>query len=320
MITEIRPQCPIGTHPVETGRYLIATNEIEKLTYDVTKWIETRCPGAIIYGRPRLGKTRAIKYILQYLPYKFGDSLPVYQICCKQHKTPNESTFYEEILENLNFGYLQGNKANIKRDRLVKFLLEKAEFSGQYRVILFFDDAQCLFEMQYKWLMDIYNELDNYGVSLTILLVGQPELKHQKSAFIQAKKSQIIGRFMVHEYSFTGIKNVEDIRKCLYGYDVLSEYPKESGWSFTKYFFPEVFSEGTRLEDCAEDLYQVFFEARQKAQIYGDVDIPMQYITLAIEYALKNFGANGHNLDWLSRKQWIEAVKYSGYIDAERCT
>jgi hypothetical protein len=47
-----RPFVPKGTHPIETGRYLLLTNEIEKLFSTVKNWIDRRSPGGIIYGRP----------------------------------------------------------------------------------------------------------------------------------------------------------------------------------------------------------------------------------------------------------------------------
>jgi hypothetical protein len=55
-----RPFVPKGSHPIETGRYLLATNQIIRLHDNLVRWIENRAPGGIIYGRPRLGKTRAI--------------------------------------------------------------------------------------------------------------------------------------------------------------------------------------------------------------------------------------------------------------------
>ncbi len=59
-----RPYVPKGVHPIETGRYLIATNEIERMYQTISKWIQNRSPGGIIHGRPRIGKTRAINYLL----------------------------------------------------------------------------------------------------------------------------------------------------------------------------------------------------------------------------------------------------------------
>lgn len=52
-----------GQHPIESGNYHIATNEILNLYNVINKWIKNRLPGGIVYGRPRLGKTRAIEYM-----------------------------------------------------------------------------------------------------------------------------------------------------------------------------------------------------------------------------------------------------------------
>lgn len=51
----------------------------------VLKWVENRIPGAIIYGRPRLGKTRAISYLINCLPQDFGET-PIYHIHCRKYK------------------------------------------------------------------------------------------------------------------------------------------------------------------------------------------------------------------------------------------
>ncbi len=64
--------------------------------------------------------------------------------------------------------------------------------------------------------MDIYNQLDKHNISMTVILVGQEELIHQRSAFIQSGKMQIIGRFMIHECKFSGIKNVEENKNIVH--------------------------------------------------------------------------------------------------------
>jgi hypothetical protein len=216
---------------------------------------------------------------MHILPSTLGSGIPIFQICCRQYKTPNENSFFEDLLKDVGHGISSTGKANVKRDRLLKFLLERGESSGHHRIVLFIDDAQRLFEIQYGWLMDIYNELDRAGVSLTVILVGQHELIHQRSAFIQARKAQIIGRFMVHEYKFAGVQSLQDIQACLAGYDKASEFPAQSEWSFTKFYFPEAFENGFRIESCAEDLLFVFTSLRQEAGLSKSMEIPMQYLT-----------------------------------------
>lgn len=314
----MRPYISNGTHPIETRRYLLGTTEIDKMAQVVTQWIDNRSPGGVIYGKPRLGKSRAIKYLMQVLPAEFDIPMPVFLLNCRQYKVPNENVFFEDVLKDVGHAIPFSGKPNIKRDRLFKFLLERTEASGQNRIILFIDDAQRLFELHYGWLMDIHNELDRADISMTVLLIGQEELLHQKTAFIQSKKAQIVGRFMVHEYRFSGLKKIDDIQSCLACYDNDSIYPADSGWSFTRYFMPDAFDDGFRLEACSSDLYDSFKELRQENGLLKSFEIPMQYFTLAVEYSLRKFGVNGLNVGYLNRNHWKEAIKKSGYIDADK--
>ncbi|MFP3390347.1 AAA family ATPase [Brevibacillus sp. SIMBA_040] len=312
-----RPYVPPGMHPIETGRYLLATPVVDRLFEVVSDWFEERATGGIIYGRPRFGKTRAIKYLMNVFPIKFGVNVPVYNIKCKQYKRVNEGTFFEDLLNDIGHGFPFSNKTSVKRDRLQKYLIEKADASGLKRVVFFMDDAQRLVDIQYDWLMDIYNELDDHGITMSVFLVGQPELEAQRSSFISAHKYQIVGRFMVRQEEFKGLTNIEEIRSCLTGYDEDCEYPENSGWSFTRYFFPEAYEDGEKLENCAGDLIVAFDLVRKEAGIFNSFELPMKYLTTSIEYCLKKFGANGLNEYWPTQSHWKEAIEKSGYKESE---
>lgn len=313
----VRPYIPKGTHPIETGKYLVSTNEIDRMYQTVIKWIENRIPGTIIYGRPRLGKTRAISYLINCLPQDFGENMPIYHIRCRKYKNPNENFFFEDLLNSVGHSIISNGKPNMKRTRLLRFLVERADFSGTNKIVFFIDDAQRLAEIHYDWLMDLYNDLDHYGITLTTILVGQKELVHQRSAFISGEKFQIVGRFMSQEYQFKGIETLNDLRICLMGYDNYCEFPSNSNWSFTKYFFSESFIRGYRLQNSAEELFQIFIDLRREYGLPQKVEIPMQYVTLTIEYALKHFGENGLDLQVIEKTHWQEAINNSGYIQSE---
>ncbi len=311
-----RPTITKGQHPIETGNYYLPTNAIIELYAVVNRWISNRSPGGIVYGRPRLGKTRAIRYLEVYLQQEFGENLPIFKMLCTHHK-PNENRFYMDLLRDIGHSAYNQGKAEIKRDRLIKFFIERAESSGHHKIILFIDDAQMLYEEDYNWLMDIYNQLDRCGITMTVILVGQEELLHQKSAFISTRKMQIIGRFMVHEHKFSGVKTVEDLAVCLQGYDETSEYPTDSRCSYTRYFFTEAFEDGCRFVEEAQSIFSRFEELRAAARIRGPIEIPMQYITLTIDNCLKIFGSNGQGVHWPNLDNWDEAIRASGYIEAE---
>src|ERR1700730_12688713 len=104
----IRPYVPPGCHPIETGRYLIPTKEIERMEDTVTQWIINRTPGGIIYGRPRIGKTRAINYLMHYLPSEFDGNIPIFQTRCRKYNTPREGIFFENLLVDTGHVMVKG--------------------------------------------------------------------------------------------------------------------------------------------------------------------------------------------------------------------
>ncbi|MDO3679739.1 ATP-binding protein [Paenibacillus ehimensis] len=313
-----RPLIPVGSHPIETGEYLIPTNPVLRMFQDVTRWINYRYPGGIIYGRPRLGKTRAIEFLLRTLPNHFGSSLPVFHIKSQHIKLANEGSFFEALLKDVGHKIPFSGKPSVKRDRLYKYLLERGSQSKQKRIVMFIDEAQVLHDLQYGWLMDVFNELDASRIALTVVLVGQEQLRHQRTAYMQANEDQIIGRFMVHEHRFSGIKTAEDLRICLKNFDENSEFPVGSGWSFTRYFFPEAFAAGERLEHFTEDIFNLFVSLHQESKISSKIEIPMQYVIASIERALREYGVGGElQTRWLTTALWKEAIRSSGYINAE---
>jgi hypothetical protein len=280
-----------GRHPIETTRYILGTPVINRFHDEVCQWIDNRVTGGMIYGRPRLGKTRAILYLSKALPQRFGRKLPIINLPCRNYRAPSESAFFEDLLRAAGHALPKKGKSTEKRDRLREFLSEKVDSSKQDRLILFVDEAQKLHEHQYNWLIDLHNELDENSISLVVLLVGQPELAHQHSAFNLTKKSQIIGRFMVHRLEFHGLRSVKDVEVCLTGYDEASEYPANSGWSFTQYYFPAAFFNGWRLASLADDLWEAFRQTKEEFGFPGALDIPMQYFCRAVEYTLRRYSS-----------------------------
>jgi hypothetical protein len=272
----------------------------------------------MIYAKPRHGKSCAIKCVATLLIDELKVALPILTVCCRDYQHPAEGRFFEYLLKDLGHALYASGNSSAKRHRLTEYLTELVEKSGQDRLILFIDEAQKLHEQHYKWLIDLHNELERREIVLIVLLVGQDELLHQFSAFQFAKKTQIIGRFMVRQLRFSGITNEADLRKCLANYDTGSEYPPESGYSFTRYYFPSAFESNLRLENYAPILWQAFKEIREEAQLPLTREIPMQYFCRTVEYVLTRFGKLDELSKDLSLAQWKEAIKQSGYADAEQ--
>ena len=179
------------------------------------------------------------------------------------------------------------------------------------------DDAQFLTALEYKWLMNVQNALaKDANIILTTILVGQEELMYYRATLLDAAQGQIIGRFMTTRHHFRGLETLNDIKECLKRYDEDTEYPPNSGYSFTRYFFPEAYtSNGLRLNNSAKNVLTAIQQLRAQVGLRKKFEMPMQFMTSATEYCLKRFGVDGKNVDALTAKHWMEAFATVGYLD-----
>ncbi|MNO23252.1 Archaeal ATPase [compost metagenome] len=314
-----RPKVMIGTHPIEVGHYLLPTKEVLRLMESMIRIVENRIPGMIVYGRPRIGKTSAVKFAIENLPSQIGAPLPILMANSNSYRVPSEEKFFQDLLGDFKFPFPARRKPPEMRRQIVNLMLEKAERSRMRRIILVMDEAHRLTEYHFNWLMDIYNELDREKVSMSVISVGQEELLSRRTFFLEQKKSQIIGRFMTHEHHFYGITKPEEMQLVLKCFDSpeISEYPEKSGWSYTRFFFPEGYSSGERLENTASTIYRLFVDLRKEYGLANEFEIPMEYFAYTIENALKINGTHGNQCVWLNEEHWRHAIKMSGYIESE---
>jgi transposase len=201
----LRPSVPSGTHPIETGRYTLFTPPLGRFCDDLKNWVNNRAAGAIVTAPPRFGKSKGIRFAVDELREELGAAFPVLTFCCQDHQYPTEARFFESLLSDLGHSLSHRGTASAKRARLAQFLVQQACVDHHQRLVLIGDEAQKLQEPHYKWLVDIYNDLDRHDIATTVVLVGQPELVHQRDAFEKAKKMQIVGRFMVHLHQFAEV-------------------------------------------------------------------------------------------------------------------
>lgn len=315
----MRPNIPAGSHPIETDDYKLPTNEVLNVYSSVCEWVKYGTTGATIYGRPRLGKTKMIEYLVEKIPLNFSEPIPVYHIVNLHPKIAKEEEFVETLLSDMKHKFAYAGKLSVKRQRLIDFLTLNGT-SNKYRsVILFIDEAQCLETQHYNWLIDYYNKLEKEKVKMFVFLVGQEQLNAQKQIYKAEHSDQIVQRFMIEEYKFSGLKSEEDIKTFLECYDTESDFPANSGWSFTRYFFPEAFSTGERLAQFSKQIYEHFVGLRQKNNIKGPFEIPMHHMVKAVKILFLDYGygSKGYKV-WISMGYWQQSIKKSNYIVSEQ--
>ena len=175
------------THITSSRDFTIPTVAILDLAQTVDDWISDGECGAIVYGRSRIGKTRAIFYISNELKKKYGKALPVYVLNMTDHK-PTEKYFYSEMLKTIGHAEAHKGTASMMKERLINALISDSRETPYRRVVLFIDEAFQLTSKDFSWLMDIHNNLDMSNVHLTVLMFGTKELKAIKNAYCRAKK------------------------------------------------------------------------------------------------------------------------------------
>lgn len=306
--------CNKAAHPVFSKRYVIATPAIDAFYNQIIRCVNYKIPGAITWALPRYGKTSAIRYCRQAVAAEYPN-LPIYKIFCEKKTKSVESAFFSNVLEAVGHRYPFSGRNEEKRSRLKNFLVERAVASGHYMVILFVDEAQRLSITEYEWLRDVHDALDESDVKLIVFLVGQHELFNQKNVLNTTGQTHITGRFMVDELPFKGVISGDDVATCLQCYDDFC-FPTDSGWSFTRFFFPKAYENGFRLTTCASDVWAAFRDASLEANLGQQIEIPMAYFVRAIEMGLIDYSDNDDENFGFSYEMWREAVKKSSFISA----
>lgn len=313
---DVRPNISPGGHPIEQGDYLIDTISINDIADSILKWVNMRNPGAIIYGAPRLGKTYGVKYLKRFFDIKYQSQWETFIVEPRKMKTPNENRFFENFLRCVGHELYKNGKPDDKRDRLVNFLYDKGDQTLRNQIVLFIDEAERLTTLEYEWLMDVYNELDSNGITLTTILVGQTELKNRRNVYLKSAK-QIVGRFMIHEEKFFGIRKKDELAYLLASYDNITEFPIDSNWTYKRFFFPYGFAQGLRLEQETGTIWGCIQKIRVEAGVKKKLEIPMHYMIAIINYVLMKYGANEEACEWPTESMWNEAIIETGYINAE---
>lgn len=314
-INILRPRS-VDEHPLKRRTYRVPTPSIKAMIALVDECLFMFIGGALIHGRPRIGKSCAIDFVITDLKAKHPH-LSTYKMRWIKPQLPSEISFFAALLHAVKHPADPCAKKTALRGRLVHKLRQVADTLGDDRVVLFIDEAQNLREIEYEWLRDLHDELENNGVRLFTFLIGQHQLLAQKSAFQAQDKEQIVARFMIEELAFRGIASEAECAAVMGAYDK-GEFPASSGWNYTRFFVPLAYDAGLRMAESAPRLWRAFEDAHVKAQLDGPPEIPMKYFTGAIEAALlTSIELDSETLSF-DAAFWTAMVERSRYVMARR--
>ena len=309
----LRPSS-IAQHPLHERRYRLPTPAIEALYTLITDALDRRRPGVMVYGRSRLGKTTAIAYIEALLAVE-RPALPVVTLRCRFKRVPSETAFFSSFLAAVRHKATSGRDAELLRQRLVQRMCEMTDAKAANQLLLFADEAQNFSNCEYEWLRDAHDDLQHWGKTMLVVLVGQPELHGQKASFQRSNSMHIVSRFMVHEMAFRGARDAQDCAACLQGYDQ-QEFPARSGWTHTRFFFPMAYAAGFRLAREGAALWYAFLQAHNSTLWPEPLEIGMEFFTAAVEHLMLTHAHQDEAGFRPSIELWTQAVLASGYVQA----
>lgn len=304
-------------HPILTRRYTIVTPMIQLLAAEIVQWIKNGVTGAIVEGDPRLGKTKARRFIAMCLASHFA-RLPVYSMIARLYAHPSERVFFGDMLKAFKHSMYSEGTAAQRRDRLIEGVTSIVQSSGQERVVLLIDQAHRLLEMHYDWLVDFHDELSERGIELFVFLFGQRELSTIREELRRAGKAQIIGRFMVDRLEYRGIRNLTELKACLNCYDEDARFPEDSDWTFTRYFFEQPYARGWRLSQQAPALWKAFEEVRRHGVLNGPMEIPMQHLVRTVERMLTETVISDSGEPIVSHTQLVQYIAATLFASVPR--
>ena len=297
---------------------IVPTRNVIELEQQIHTWIAIGAIGGCVWGRPRIGKTHAMNYIARGLEKRFGENFPCFIWNITDHPD-TEKTFYASILLAIGCPVPTLRRTALElKDMLINALCISAHDTWLRKIVLFIDEAWQLNEADFSRLMDLYNNLALKKVQFTCFLFGTRELHDLKNNLKIRGKDQIIGRFMVYEQQFFGLRSAEELSLCLSEMDSVKMLDKngiESQTRLSQFYFPE--GRGHTFYLLYNDYWKAFQCIRSKYGIIEE-DVPMQYVMDSFNLCLEDYGVLSRtSVSFPGYEELVKCIEKSGYGESD---
>lgn len=269
-------------HPVREGEFIIPTPAMKRAYSIIRDRVWARRTGAVFYASPRMGKTKCAEAAKSLLEEEFPKSF-VSLLSARGSTRASDGHMSRLILEGENHVLSRRTSSDLLFDNAVADVEIKTKTRGGSQFVLIIDELQTLSPVDLQQLVCFHNALERRKVKMTTISFAQPEIMHRRTALSASQNRQIIARFLSELLPYNGCTESDDLRSILHSYDVGSEFPDGSGWSYTQFFAPIAFSYGFKLEIYTESIWAELQQAAGPG--FGGM-LPMEHICLTIQYLL----------------------------------
>jgi type II secretory pathway predicted ATPase ExeA len=298
--------------------FTVKTEPVQRVLLWLAKLVTDGGTGGTVIGLFRQGKTLAIRWALHSLS-RFLDpderySIPWFFVPLRNPDLLGDkaASFFRYLLRQAKHEHYKDGRADDRRDAFVEMLTSRAQRSPFRCVILVFDEAHILRIEHLGWIHSVVNELEDLGMRLIVILIGNSGLEIRKNELIAAKRGEIAARWLIDPMQFSGLSSEEELRLCLDQFAAV-RYPPNSALVFPQLYAPGACGSGFQLKSLAGGLWTRFDSRWQALGMGAHTEVPMKPFTAAVVLTLKAMNKSGGNTK-PDPKMLDAAVDECGYV------
>lgn len=296
----------INSHPIVTKEFVIVTPVINRAYSLIRERVWMRSTGTFLHASQRMGKSVCAKTVEDAIKQE-NPQIAVMSFSAVKREN-RAKTLFIEMLRSLNLDVPKYPRFEVIENKLMTHILTQCLQKKGQQFVLLIDEMQNLCEADYNMLLAIHNRLDNKNIKMTTIGFAQPEILEIRTALLATRSLHLIARFLSEPIPFDGCSTKEDLSFILEAYDEKEFYPLDSHYSFTRFFLPEAFDNGFRLNTYNNAIWKELINARAGPD---NISIPMQHLTSTIAYLLLEARKNDSKTYKLNKKIIAESVDRS---------
>lgn len=299
----------VATHPLFDRQTIVTTPAIDNLNRQIRRAALLGEMGLCFSAASGIGKSTALVAARAYIRREMK-GVPVVIHSFRNNQVPSIRGFYKHLLCSVQHASTKGETADL-RQRVTQRFISEALCSDRKMIVLLVDEAQAMKTQDFLFLKDLDNDLADAGVRLlSVFMAQEPDFSEVRKTIHAEGRLDLIGRFLMRPLRFDGFRTVEDFRVWFHDIDC-HEFPVGSGWTWTRFFFPEAWENGFRMEYEANRFFGVLGKAVGMRAENEICTSPARQIFLAVRaFLLDNAGFDEPQMR-LDTQAWSNALEYA---------